>query len=73
MKPVNVIHLILDEEFFEKVGVETNRYASQCLEGISRKRHGMAEWTPVDVAEKRKFFDLLFLMGLNDRPAIRLY
>ena len=73
MKPVDVVQLILDEEFFEEVVVETNRYALQCLEGISRKRRGMAEWTPVDVAEMKKFFGLLFLMGLNDRPAIRLY
>ena len=73
MKPVDVVQLILDDEFFEEAVAETNRYASQCLEGISRKRRGMAEWTPVDAAEMKKFFGLLFLMGLNDRPAIRLY
>ena len=73
MKPVDVVHLILDDEFFEEVFEETNRYASQCLEGINRKRRGMAEWMPIVVAEMRKVFGLLFLMGLDNRPAIKLY
>ena len=71
MKPVDVVQRFLDDEFFDEVVAETNRYASQCLKGITRKRSGMADWKPVDGAEMKKFFGLLFMMGLNQRPSIK--
>ena len=71
MKPVDVVKRFLDDEFFDEVVAETNRYASQCLKGITRKRSGMADWKPVDGAEMKKFFGLLFMMGLNQTPSIK--
>ena len=73
MKPVDVVQLFLDDDFFEEVVTETNRYASQCLEGRNRRRSGMAEWREVDGVEMRRFFGLLFMMGITQQPSIKYY
>ena len=43
-----------------EVVTHTNEYASQCINGSTR-RSGMAEWRPIDNLEIRKFFGLHFL------------
>ena len=72
MSPLDVIQLFLDDEFYSEVVTHTNEYASQCVNRPTR-RSGMAEWRPIDVLEIRKFFGLLFTMGIFSKPAIRSY
>ena len=73
MKPVDIVQLFLDDEFFKEVVTKTNRYVSQCLEGRNREMSGMAEWREVDGVEMRRFFGLLFMMGITQQPSIKYY
>ena len=64
MSPLDVIQSFVDNEFYSEVVTHTNEYASQCINGSTR-RSGMAEWRPIDNLEIRKFFGLHFLFKIS--------
>ena len=61
--PLGLFSLFFDDNLIVK---ETNRYASQVLEGTTK------QWS-TDAKEIRAYFGFMILMGINQLPEIRDY
>ena len=67
---VDYFHLFIEEEFFELVATETNRYAQQLQDFVGQvDRH----WELTTAAEIKAFFGLNILMGVNRLPSYKMY
>lgn len=64
------IHLMLSEDFFEKVSIETNSYAAQEFE---KRGHRDADWFDTSPQEIKAYFGLHILMGTNQLPSVDMY
>lgn len=56
------VELFIDDQFFENVVIESNRYRAQNIEQFPNKLKCKA-WTDIDVEELKRFFALVILMG----------
>lgn len=64
--PLEMFSIFFDEEVLDVIVRETNRYASQVLEGSEKT------WE-TDVQEIRAYLGFRILMGINRKPEIRDY
>ena len=70
LTPLDAVQLFLGDQFFNDIARNTNLYADQ--QNV-KKRKNMADWKRVDAAETKKFFSLLFAMGLVQKSKISEY
>ena len=61
--------LLFGDDLFEMIGVETNRYARQKLEGTP----GLTSWHDVTLPEMKVYTGLRILMGVVHLPELKLY
>ena len=64
--PLGLFSLFFDDNLVSLIVEETNRYASQVLEGTTK------QWS-TDAKEIRAYFGFMILMGINQLPEIRDY
>lgn len=73
-KPNDFFQLFMDDNIFELIVEETNRYAQQ---NISKGMHGPSarihKWTNTNKEEIKTFFSLLIWMGLKKLPKLSDY
>ena len=61
--------LLFGDDLFEMIGVETNRYARQKLEGTP----GLTSWQDVTLPEIKVYTGLRILMGVIRLPELKVY
>ena len=64
--PLGLFSLFFDDRLVSLIVAETNRYATQVLQGTTK------EWF-TDANEIRAYFGFMILMGINQLPEIRDY
>ncbi len=68
-EPLDCFHLLLPEDFYDKLLAETNRYASQQRELYSDH----SPWNPVSKEELMAFVGLVIAMGIVSLPSLTDY
>ena len=69
-KADNFFTFMFDEDLFDKIVVETNRYARQKLAGNEQR---LARWRDVNKDEMKAYFGVCVIMGMNILPKIADY
>lgn len=67
----DIYSLFLNDEIFDIIVLETNRYADETL--LEKKSLRLDKWIPTDKQEIKKRFGLIMWMGLVKLPEIHLY
>ena len=68
-EPIDYFKLFVDDEDFDRIAFETNRYFAQISAVRQPKPHArMNSWFDTTAPEMKKLFGLTFLMGLVDKP-----
>ena len=76
--PLAYFELFFDDEIISIIVTETNRYAAQFLarekEKITQqKKSRFQKWVPTTLGEIRVYLGLLMLMGIIQKPSLRMY
>ena len=66
--PHKFFHLLFDNGWYEKIAVETNRYAAEQI-----KKKADPRWHDVTAEEIRAYFGIQILMGIHKLPAYWCY
>ena len=73
-EPLEFLSLFLDDEFWELLTLETNRYAKQFFENAELKPNSrFHKWYEVETKEMKAFMALHLSMGLVEKPEIEDY
>lgn len=73
-KPREFYMLLVTDDIFENIAVETNRYAHQVIQEKNLKPSSRLQaWTETNKDEIKKFFGLIIWMGIVKLPTISLY
>ena len=72
------IHLFLNDDFFNKLCLWTNKRAELAFEKLDVEPDGdlpdsVSKWHPVSMNEMKKFFGIMLCMSLNKKPELRNY
>ncbi|KAK3105132.1 hypothetical protein FSP39_017843 [Pinctada imbricata] len=62
--------LMISDDFFDLLAVETNRYADQVF---ARKGRRDSDWSPTNKREVQAYFGLHIFMGIHKLPSIDMY
>ena len=72
--PIEIFELFLENDDFEQIANETNRYAAQLLEGkILKDKSRFQKWRETTVSEMKKFFAIVIAMGLLTQMDVSEY
>ena len=72
--PIEIFELFLENDDFEQIANETNKYAAQFLEGKTLKdKSRFQKWRETTVTEMKKFFALVIAMGLLTQMDVSEY
>jgi hypothetical protein len=74
--PVDIFEQLFDTDVVQKIVTETNRYAEQFKNSrgsIFSKQSRVNEWQPVTAEEIYVVLALFMLMGIVQKPSLRLY
>lgn len=74
--PAEIYNLFLTDEIVGKIVNDTNKYAEKYLEDHQdeiKEKSRLKAWKPTDDEEMRRFFGVIFVMGLNKVPHINDY
>ena len=67
---LDFVKLYLTDELMNLIVEETNQFANQFLQGenVDPENSYLRQWTPVTVAEMKKFIGILLFMGIIHKP-----
>lgn len=71
--PWEFLSLFLDNEVFNLIVTETNRYAAQLLSTPLGPHSRLKDWKETNAAEMKKFLIIIMWMGLERLPKIQNY
>ncbi|KAE9528590.1 hypothetical protein AGLY_012165 [Aphis glycines] len=71
--PWEFLSLFLDNEVFNLIVTETNRYAGQLLSTPLRRHSRLNAWKETNAAEIKQFLGIIMWMGLEHLPTIQNY
>lgn len=71
--PGDFYELLISDELFDKIVVETNLFAEQSISKGKKRFSRSHSWKPTDRQEMKKFFGLLLYMGLVRLPKLSHY
>ena len=72
--PIKIFETIIDDDFWNLLVKETNRYADKFLENNNLKSHSRFQaWRPVTISEMKAFIALLLAMGIVQKHELEAY
>lgn len=71
--PWEFLSLFLDNEVFNLIVTETNRYAGQLLSTPLRRHSRLNAWKETNTAEIKQFLGIIMWMGIEHLPTIQNY
>ena len=73
LSPINFFDEFWDNDILAKIVKHTNDFAGHLKKQNKNPSARIHKWTPVTIAEFRKFMGLILLMGLKRMPELELY
>ncbi|XP_017478567.1 PREDICTED: piggyBac transposable element-derived protein 4-like [Rhagoletis zephyria] len=70
---VDFFRLFVNNDILDLIVLETNRYASQCVQKDSLPHSRIQKWTPTDRDEIEKLLGIIIWMGLCPFPSMQSY
>lgn len=71
--PVQLFQLFITDDLIEIMVNETNRYAMQQKENITKQNARILKWDTVNMVEMKKFFAIIIAMGIVEEPKLNFY
>jgi len=70
-----LFQLFVPDDLFNHFAIQANLFAQECMGAHPnlRSNSDVHVWTPTTVVEVKKFFDLILIMGVIRKPALKMY